>query len=354
MEMEENKHTDNQEEFYETQEIVVDPKQSPLRIDKFLIDRLSKVSRSKIQNAIKAGSITVNGKEIKPNFKVKPGHLINIVFPRSFDGEPTLIPEDIPLDIRYEDDDLLIVHKPAGLVVHPGFGNWTGTLVNALAWHFKNLPLMEGNSPDRVGLVHRIDKDTTGLLIVAKTEYAMTHLANQFFQHSIDRTYQALVWGDVEPEEGTIEGHIGRHPNNRKVQTVFPEAEQGKHAITHYRVLKNLYYVSLVECRLETGRTHQIRVHMKHIGHPLFNDATYGGDKILKGTVFSKYKAFVENTFKVMPRQALHAKSLGFIHPTTKEYMHFEAELPDDFQQALDRWEKYLDGRKASLKTDDL
>ena len=352
--MEEKNNDDLQEEFYETQEIRVDPKQSPLRIDKFLIDRLAKVSRSKIQAAIKAGSITVDGMEIKPNFKIKPGHEINIVLPRTFDGEPTLIPEDLPLDIRYEDDDLLIVHKPPGLVVHPGIGNWTGTLVNALAWHFKNLPLLEGNNPDRVGLVHRIDKDTSGLLVVAKTEFAMTHLAKQFFNHTIERTYEALVWGDVEPEEGTITGHIGRHPSNRKIRTVFEEGDQGKHAITHYRVLKNLYYVSLVECKLETGRTHQIRVHMKHAGHPLFNDAAYGGDRVVKGTVFSKYKSFVQNTFKVMPRQALHAKSLGFVHPSTKEYMYFESDLPDDFQQALDRWEKYLDGRKASLKTDEL
>ncbi len=351
--MEERNNVDLQEEFYESQEIRVDPKQSPIRIDKFLIDRLAKVSRSKIQAAIKAGSITVNAKEVKPNFKVKPGHLINIVLPRTFDGEPTLIPEEMPLDIRYEDDDLLIVHKPPGLVVHPGIGNWTGTLVNALAWHFKNLPLLEGNNPDRVGLVHRIDKDTSGLLVVAKTEFAMTHLAKQFFDHTIERTYQALVWGDLEPEEGTITGHIGRHPADRRIRTVFEEGEQGKHAITHYRVLRNLYYVSLVECKLETGRTHQIRVHMKHVGHPLFNDAAYGGDRVVKGTVFSKYKSFVENTFKIMPRQALHAKSLGFVHPSTKEHMYFESELPDDFQQALSRWEKYLDGRKASLKTED-
>ncbi len=352
--MDEKKMEESQEEFYEIQEIAVDPKQSPLRIDKFLIDRLPKVSRAKIQNAIRAGSITVNEKEIKPNFKVKPGHEIRIIFPKSFGGEQVLIPEDIPLDIRYEDDDILIVHKPPGMVVHPGIGNRTGTLVNALAWHFKDLPVMEGNSVDRVGLVHRIDKDTSGLLVIAKTDYAMTHLAKQFFDHTIDRTYLALAWGDVEPEEGTVTGNIGRHPTNRKVQTVFPEGEAGKHAVTHYKVIRNLYYVTLLECKLETGRTHQIRVHMKYIGHPLFNDAAYGGDNIIKGTVFSKYKTFVQNTFKVIPRQALHARSLGFVHPITKEYMYFEAELPDDFQGALDRWERYLDGRKAALNPGDI
>lgn len=342
------------EEFYETHEIIADPKQTPLRIDKFLIDRLSKVSRSKVQNAIRAGSITVNDKQVKPNFKIKPGHKINVVLPRMFDGDTTVIPEEIPLDIRYEDDDLLIVHKPPGMVVHPGIGNRTGTLVNALAWHFKDLPVMEGNAHDRIGLVHRIDKDTSGLLVVAKSEYAMTHLAKQFFDHTIDRTYQALVWGDVQEEAGTITGNIGRHPRSRKINTVFPEGDEGKHAVTHYKILRNYYYVTLLECKLETGRTHQIRVHMKHIGHPLFNDASYGGDRIIKGTVFSKYKSFVENTFKVMPRQALHAKSLGFVHPATGEYMTFESELPDDFKAAMERWEKYLDGRKAALKTDDI
>ncbi|MCB0651789.1 MAG: RluA family pseudouridine synthase [Saprospiraceae bacterium] len=352
--MDEKNFDELQEAFYETYDITVDPKQSPLRIDKFLLDRLAKVSRSKIQLAIKAGSITVDDEEIKPNFKIKPGHKITVVLPRTFDGETEVIPEDIPLDIRYEDDDLLIVHKPPGMVVHPGIGNRTGTLVNALAWHFKDLPVMEGNSNDRIGLVHRIDKDTSGLLVVAKTDFAMTKMAKQFFDHTIDRTYTALVWGNMEEEEGTIIGNIGRHPVNRKIRTVYPEGEEGKHAVTHYKVLTNYYYVSLVECRLETGRTHQIRVHMKYLGHPLFNDMTYGGDRIVKGTVFSKYKSFVENTFKVLPRQALHAKSLGFVHPTKGEYMFFESDLPDDFKNALSRWEKYLDGRKAALKSDEI
>jgi 23S rRNA pseudouridine1911/1915/1917 synthase len=345
---------DIKEEFYETHEIIADPKQTPLRIDKFLMDKLAKVSRSRVQAAIRAGAIKVNDKDVKPNFKIKPGHKINVVLPRSFDGDTTIVPEDIPLDIRYEDDDLLIVHKPPGLVVHPGIGNRSGTLVNALAWHFKDLPVMEGNSNDRVGLVHRIDKDTSGLLVIAKSDYAMTHLAKQFFDHSIDRTYHALVWGDMESTEGTITGNIGRHPRTRKIYTVFPDGEEGKHAVTHFKILRSYYYVTLVECRLETGRTHQIRVHMKHTGHPIFNDSSYGGDKIMKGTVFSKYKSFVQNTFKVLPRQALHAKSLGFVHPTTGEYMFFEAELPEDFQNAMNRWEKYLDGRKTTMDMGDL
>ena len=343
-----------QEEFFETHEIVVDPKQTPLRIDKFLIERLARVTRTKIQNAIHAGSITVNGAQVKPNFKVKHGHTVSVVLPKYFEGEAKVLPEEIPLDIRYEDDDLLIVHKPPGLVVHPGVGNRTGTLVNALAWHFKNLPVMEGNSDDRIGLVHRIDKNTSGLLVVAKTEYAMTHLAKQFFDHSIERKYLSLVWGDVEEEEGTVTGNIGRHEKDRKKYTVYADEDEGKHAITHYKLLEKFYYVSLIQCQLETGRTHQIRVHMKHIGHPVFNDSTYGGDRVVKGTVFTKYKAFVENTFKIMPRQALHAKSLGFIHPTTGKKMYFEAELPEDFQGALDRWRTYLAGRKAALKTDEL
>jgi len=333
------------ENYYEQQQIVVDPKQEPLRIDKFLLDRLSRVSRNRIQAAIKVGSITVNGKQVKPNFKVKYGHTIDVVLPRANPADFKVEAEDIPLDIRYEDDHLLIVHKEAGMVVHPGIGNWTGTLVNALKFHFDNLPTMAGNSADRVGLVHRIDKNTSGLLVIAKTEEAMTHLAKQFFDHSIERTYHALVWGEPEELEGTIDCNIGRHPRLRSY-TTFPEGDEGKRAITHYKVIEPLYYVSLIECKLETGRTHQIRVHMKHLGHPLFADEKYGGDKIRKGTVFSKYKQFVHNTFKVMPRQALHARSLGFIHPITGERMYFESELPADFQGAMERWRAYLGARK--------
>jgi 23S rRNA pseudouridine1911/1915/1917 synthase len=252
-----------------------------------------------------------------------------------------VVPENIPLEIEYEDNDLLVVNKPAGMVVHPAYNNWTGTLVNALTFHFQNLPTMPDNE-GRPGLVHRIDKDTTGLLVIAKTEMAMTQLAKQFFDHAIERTYYALVWGVPEPGEGTIEVNIGRSIKDRRIVVAYPEGEAGREAITHYKVLKDLRYVSLVQCNLETGRTHQIRSHMKFIGHPLFNDSTYGGDRILKGTVFSKYKFFVENCFKIMPRQALHAKSLGFIHPTTGKPMHFDSDLPDDFSQTIEKWEKYV------------
>ncbi len=345
-EKKEEQNPTEEEGYYEQHEIIVDPKQTPLRLDKFLMDKLSRVSRNRIQAAIKAGAITVNNKEIKPNFKVKHGHTVNVVLPRANPADYEVTGEDLPLDIRYEDDDLLVVHKAPGMVVHPGIGNRNGTLVNALKFHFDNLPTMEGNSHDRVGLVHRIDKDTSGLLVIAKTELAMTHLAKQFFDHSIERTYHALVWGEPDELEGTIDCNIGRHPRIRNIYTTFPEEEEGKHAITHYKVIDPMYYVSLIECKLETGRTHQIRVHMKHLGHPVFSDKTYGGDTIRKGTVFSKYKQFVHNTFKVMPRQALHARSLGFIHPSTGEKMYFEAELPEDFQAAMDRWRAYLSAKK--------
>lgn len=347
---EENKVEDTfDEEYYDFQEIIIDPKQKPLRIDKFLMDRLMKVSRNRVQNAIRAGAILVNDSNIKPNFKVKPGQVIKVILPRSPHSEDGLVAENIPLDIRYEDDDLAIVYKPPGMVVHPGVGHRNGTLVNALAYHFKDLPTMEGNANDRVGLVHRIDKNTSGLLVVAKTEFAISHLAKQFFDHTIERTYIALAWGNFEEPEGTITGHIGRHPRFRKKYTVYPEGEQGKHAITHYKVLEDLYYVSLVECKLETGRTHQIRVHMKSQGHPLFNDDTYGGDKVVKGTVFSKYKLFVEKLFKILPRQALHAKSLGFVHPRTGEHLFFESDLPEDMNQTLEHWRRYLEGRRNAV-----
>ena len=252
-----------------------------------------------------------------------------------------VVPENIPLNIVYEDQHLLVVNKEAGMVVHPAHGNWSGTLVNALVYYFQNLPEMKGNE-GRPGLVHRIDKDTSGLLVIAKSEDAMTHLASQFFHHTIERTYLALVWGEIEEESGTVTGHVGRSAKNRKIMDVFPDGNQGKHAVTHWKVLKRLRYVSLIQCNLETGRTHQIRAHMKFLGHPLFNDATYGGDKIRKGTQFSKYKTFVHNAFELLPRQALHAMSLGFIHPVTKEKLYFEAPLPEDFQAVLDKWENYV------------
>jgi len=328
--------------LYEHEEIVVDPGQTPVRIDRFLFDRYGHVSRNKIQNAIRAEAITVNDKAIKPNYKVRPGDEISLVFPKTHVNEG-IVPENIPLDIVYEDSDLLVVHKPSGMVVHPGVGVRSGTLVNALAFYLadRDLPVMPGNSDDRLGLVHRIDKDTSGLLVVAKNEFSMTHLARQFFRHEIDRKYVALVWGTPDPEAGTITGNIGRHVKNRLQMAVFPEGELGKHAVTHYQVLEDLYYVSLVECRLETGRTHQIRVHMQYIGHPVFNDERYGGNRILKGTVFTKYKQFVENCFGLIPRHALHAKTLGFIHPTTGKQMLFESDPPEDFQSALEKWRKY-------------
>ncbi|MEM7104179.1 MAG: RluA family pseudouridine synthase [Bacteroidota bacterium] len=334
------------DDLYEHHRIIVDPGQSLLRIDKFLVDRVERVTRNKVQNAIRAGAVLVNDKQIKPNYKIKPNDVITIVLP-TVPKEKGVIPEDIPLDIRYEDDDLIVLHKPAGMVVHPGVGNHSGTLVNALAHHFKSLPVMKGNQPDRPGLVHRIDKDTSGLMVVAKSEYAMTHLAKQFFDHTIERKYVALVWGEPDIPEGTYTDNIGRHKRHRLEMATYPEGgEEGKVAITHYRLLEGLYYVSLVECELETGRTHQIRVHMKYNGHPLFNDERYGGDKIVKGTVYTKYRQFVENCFKLLPRQGLHAKSLGFVHPAIGKEMFFESDLPEDMSAALDKWRKYVAGRK--------
>ncbi len=337
----------HQEEPEEYREIVVDRKQTPIRIDKFLIDRLVGLSRSKIQNAIKSGLITVNLEATKANYKVAAGDSIRIVYPPS-DYPTEVLPEEIPLDIRYEDEDLIILHKPAGLVVHPGVGNYTGTLVNALANHFQNLPSAPGDNL-RPGLVHRIDKDTTGLMVVAKNEMSMFHLAKQFYDHSIVREYIALVWGNFEQPRGTVEGHIGRDPKHRKKMTVFQDGNQGKKAITHFELIEDLYYVSVIKCQLETGRTHQIRVHMQSIGHPLFNDVTYGGDKILKGTIFSKYKQFVTNAFTLVNRHCLHAKSLGFIHPRTKKKMHFDSEIPDDMSQVIVKWRNYVRSRKELL-----
>ncbi len=331
---------DDDELLFEHHRIVADPGQSLLRIDKFLNQRLANISRSKIQKGIDEGFVTVNDKPVKPNYKVHPNDVIIISFPEP-PRDTTVKPENIALNIVYEDHALLVVNKPAGMVVHPAYQNWTGTLVNALAYHFQNLPQMPGNE-GKPGLVHRIDKDTSGLLVIAKTEQAMTSLAKQFFDHSIERTYYALVWGVPDPAAGTINVPVGRSPKDRRVTVAFPDGSAGRYAITHYKVLRDLRYVSLVECKLETGRTHQIRAHMKYLGHPLFNDATYGGDQIVKGTVFTKYRQFVENCFKIMPRQALHAKTLGFVHPVTQELMQFDSPLPADFVAVLEKWENYV------------
>lgn len=328
------------EELYEHHKITVDKGQEIIRIDKFLIDRLPNTSRNKIQVAAKNGNILVNQKTVKSNYKIKPYDEISIVLPYPI-REIELIPQNIPIDIVYEDDDFLIVNKEAGMVVHPGYGNYSGTLVNALIYHFENLPKKKDDFYGRPGLVHRIDKNTTGIIAIAKTENALTNLAKQFFDRTTERRYQALVWGNIEEEEGTITGNIGRSLKNRKVMDVFPEEDYGKHAVTHFKVLRRYGYVTLVECKLETGRTHQIRAHFKYFGHPLFNDNEYGGDKILKGTTFTKYKQFVENCFSLIQGQALHAKSLAFNHPNTKEWVAFDSELSEGFKKLLDKWENY-------------
>ncbi len=326
-------------DLYEHFHFVAQKGQQPLRVDKYLMNYIENATRSKIQQAAKDGNIYVNDVTVKSNYKVKPNDVVRVLFEHP-PYEFLLVPEDIPLTIFYEDDALLVVNKPAGMVVHPGHGNYSGTLINALTFHFDNLP---NNSSNRPGLVHRIDKDTSGLLVVAKTEEAMTHLAKQFFDKTSEREYIALVWGDVKEDQGTIEGAIGRHPKNRLQNTVFigDDAHKGKPAVTHYKVLERFGYVTLVSCKLETGRTHQIRVHFKHIGHTLFNDERYGGDRILKGTSFSKYKQFVENCFSILPRQALHAKTLGFVHPVTQEKMKFDSPVPDDISQCLEKWRNY-------------
>jgi 23S rRNA pseudouridine1911/1915/1917 synthase len=331
---------DGEDVLFEHHRITADPGQTLLRIDKFLLDRLPNVTRTKIQDGIHNGFVKVNDKTIKPNYKIHPNDVITISFPKP-PRDTEVHPENIPLNIVFEDEYLLVVNKPAGMVVHPAHQNWTGTLVNALAYHFQNLPQLPGND-GRPGLVHRIDKDTSGLLVIAKTEVVLTALAKQFFNHTIERTYHAIVWGIPEPPEGTINVHVGRSLKDRRVTTAFPEGEFGRHAITHYKLLQDLRYVSLVECRLETGRTHQIRAHMKHLGHPLFNDAMYGGDQITKGTIFSKYKQFVDNCFKIIPRQALHAKTLGFIHPHTNKMMRFDSDLPSDMKEVIAKWEHYV------------
>ncbi len=326
-----------QEELFEHYRFNAARGQEPLRVDKFLMNFIENATRNKIQQAAKQGHIWVNGIQVKQNYRVKAGDEVKVLFEHP-PYEQLLTPEDIPLDIVFEDDTVLVVNKPPGLVVHPGHGNYSGTLVNALLYHFNNLP---NNSSGRPGLVHRIDKDTSGLLVIAKTEQAMTDLAQQFFEKSTEREYLALVWGNVKEDEGVISGHIGRNPKNRLQMMVFPNGESGKEAVTHYRVLERLGYVSLVSCKLETGRTHQIRVHLKYIGHTLFNDERYGGDKILKGTTFTKYKQFVENCFKILPRQGLHARTLGFRHPDTKESIRFEAELPQDMAECTEKWRNY-------------
>jgi 23S rRNA pseudouridine1911/1915/1917 synthase len=340
-------HQDPQEEeqdLYEHYRFITDKGQRLLRIDKYLMTRIENASRNKIQQAAHAGNILVNGKPVKPNYKVKPTDVISVVLshpPR----EMEIIAEEIPLEIMYEDADLIIMDKPAGLVVHPAYGNYTGTLVNALAWHLQN------RSPDKKEgrlpyLVHRIDKNTSGVMLVAKNELAQTRLARQFYEHSTERYYEALVWGDLGEEKGTISGNIGRSYQDRKIFTVYPDGSYGKHAVTHYSVLERFHYITHVECRLETGRTHQIRVHFKYIKHPLFGDETYGGNVILKGTTFSKYRQFVNNCFKLLPRQALHARSLGFTHPSTGEEMHFERALPEDMQLVIGRWRNYTKSTK--------
>ena len=326
-----------EEELFEHFRFDVPKGQLLLRIDKFLMNLIPNATRNKIQNAATAGDIYVNDVPVKSNYRVKPLDIVRIMLTHP-PFENRVDPENIPLDIVYEDDTLLLINKPANFVVHPGHGNYTGTLVNALAYHFDNLPM---NSSERPGLVHRIDKDTTGLLVIAKTEAAMTHLAKQFEAKTSEREYVAMVWGTVKEDEGTIEGNIARHVKDRMQMSVFEDPTIGKHAVTHYKVLERFGYVTLVSCILETGRTHQIRVHMKHIGHPIFNDERYGGNLILKGTTFTKYKQFIDNCFKVLPRQALHAKTLGFVHPTTGEMMRFDTELPQDMQECIEKWRNY-------------
>ncbi len=345
----ENNDIDNtpqeQEDHFEHHKFIADKGQEVLRIDKFLMDRIPNTSRNKIQDSAKSGTILVNKKAVKANYKVKPLDEISIVLPYP-PQEIELIAEDIPLNILYEDDEVMVVNKEAGMVVHPAYGNYTGTLVNALVYHFDSIDLPNNGVPSRPGIVHRLDKNTTGIMVVAKTEHALTHLGKQFFDRTTERRYHALVWGDVKEDEGTVTGNLGRSLKNRKVMDVFPDGDFGKHAVTHYKVLERFGYITLVECKLETGRTHQIRVHMKHIGHNLFNDNEYGGDRILKGTTFTKYSQFIQNCFKLLPRQALHAKSLGFEHPTTGKWLQFESELPEDMQAVIAKWNIYVANKK--------
>lgn len=333
---------DTTDELYERFVFTADKGQEPFRIDKFLMNRIEGATRNKLQQAINAGLILVNNKEVKQNYKVKAFDQI-IIYSDLSPESTEIVPEKIDLNIVYEDADILIINKPAGMVVHPGSGNYSGTLLNGVAWYLQHEnPSISETVLPRFGLVHRIDKNTSGLLVLAKRDKAMRQLAKQFYDHSVKRQYQALVWGDMEKDEGTIIAHVGRNLRYRKLFEAYPEGDHGKEAITHYKVLERFNYVTLVQCVLETGRTHQIRVHMKHIGHPLFNDDFYGGDKIVKGTIFSKYKQFVDNCFAICPRQALHAKTLGFIHPTTEKEIFFDTELPDDMQRVIEKWRGYV------------
>jgi 23S rRNA pseudouridine1911/1915/1917 synthase len=334
-------------ELYEHHRFIADRGQSLLRIDKFLFYKIEKVSRTKIQAAADAGCILVNEQPVKSNYKVKPGDIVSVLLPHP-PHEFEIIAENIPIDIVFEDDDLVVVNKPAGMVVHPGHGNYTGTLVNALCYHFSDITLFN-RGESRPGLVHRIDKNTSGLLVIAKNDFSMSHLAKQFYDRKTQRLYAAIVWGSFDKPDGTIEGNISRNPKDRLKMYVSKAEDEGKPAVTHFRVVEQLGYISVVECRLETGRTHQIRVHMEHIGHPIFNDDRYGGDRILKGTTFTKYKQFVENCFKILPRQALHARTLGFKHPRTGQELYFESELPDDMQQVIEKWSKYTSGRENAI-----
>jgi 23S rRNA pseudouridine1911/1915/1917 synthase len=336
----------DQQELFEHYRFKADPGQSLLRIDKFLSDRLENSSRTRIQNAANAGNILVNNNTVKPNYKIKPGDIVQVVLPTP-PREIELIPENIPLNIVYEDDDVLVVNKEPGMVVHPAYGNYTGTLVNALMWHFKDLPLFN-TGESRPGLVHRLDKNTSGILVIAKNEFALNRLSKQFYDRTTDRRYNALIWGTPDPREGTITGNVGRSIKDRKVMQVFRDVTEGKTAITHYKVLEDLGYISLIECKLETGRTHQIRVHFSHIKHPLFNDEEYGGNVILKGTTFTKYQQFIKNCFKILPRQALHAKSLAFNHPVTGKRLSFDSDLPADMMQVIEKWRKYISGRESA------
>lgn len=333
-----------QQELFEHFRFKADPGQSMLRIDKFLMVRLENVSRTRIQNAANAGNILVNNNPVKPNYRVKPDDIIQVVLPNP-PREIELIPQNIPINIVYEDEDVIVVNKEPGMVVHPAYGNYTGTLVNALMWHFRDLPLFRTGEL-RPGLVHRIDKDTSGILVIAKNELALNRLSRQFYDRTTDRKYIALAWGIPDPPLGTITGNVGRSIRDRKVMQVFPDGSQGKPAVTHYKVVEDFSYVSVVECKLETGRTHQIRVHFSYIKHPLFNDEVYGGDKILKGTTFSKYQQFVRNCFEILPRQALHAKSLAFDHPASGKRLFFDSELPNDMNTAIEKWRTYISGRE--------
>lgn len=329
----------NDEDLFEHYRFVASAGQKSLRVDKYLMNYIENATRNKVQQAAKNGNIFVNEQPVRSSYKVKPHDAIQVLLSHP-PYENTIIPQNIPLEILYEDEDVLIVNKTPGMVVHPGHGNYDGTLVNALKYHFDNLPSINSDW-ERPGLVHRIDKDTSGLLVVAKNEFSMNHLAKQFFNKTTERQYTALVWGNIDEDKGTIEGHIGRHPKNRMWMTVYPQGEHGKHAITHFKVIERFRYVTLVECRLETGRTHQIRVHMKYKGHTLFNDERYEGNRILQGTTFTKYKQFVNNCFKVLPRLALHAQSLGFVHPKTEKKMYFEAPLPNDMTSGIKKWRDY-------------